>query len=304
MGHSHNHGSGTNEKRLWLTMGLTGAFMVAEVVAGLLTHSLALLSDAAHMFTDVAALGISLGALHIAKRPADSNRTYGYYRFEILAAAFNAVLLFAVAGYIAYEAYERFQRPAAIQSDGMLAVALVGLLINLIGLRILKAGSAESLNIKGAYLEVWSDMLGSIGVIFAALVIKMTGWWPADPLIAVVISLWILPRTWILLSESLNVLLEGVPKGLALAEINDVLKNIEGVIDVHDLHVWAITSGKTSLTAHLLIDGSKDMNVLLSEVNTTLEQRFHIEHTTVQVEAQQCAPGEVACKLNTQTHTH
>lgn len=186
----------------------------------------------------------------------------------------------------------------------MLAVAILGLFINLIGLRILKAGSAESLNIKGAYLEVWSDMLGSIGVILAALVIKLTGWWPADPSIAVVISLWILPRTWILLSESLNVLLEGVPKGLALADINDALKNIEGVIDVHDLHVWAITSGKTSLTAHLLIDDSKDMNVLLSEVNTTLEQRFHIEHTTVQVEAQQCAPGEVSCKLNTQTHTH
>lgn len=304
MGANHNHGAGANEKRLWTTIALTGSFMIAEVIGALLTHSLSLLSDAAHMFTDVAALGVSLGALQIAKRPADASRTYGYYRFEILAAAFNAVLLFLVAAYIAYEAYKRFLEPPAIQSDGMLAVAFLGLIVNIIGMRILKGGSEESLNVKGAYLEVWSDMLGSVGVIVAGLIIKFTGWWPIDPLVAVGISLWILPRTWILLTESMNVLLEGVPKGLKLNEIDEALKRVDGVVDVHDLHVWAITSGKTSLTAHLVIDASKNADDILRRVNSTLEQTFHIEHSTVQVEAQLCGPNEGSCKLNAHAESH
>ena len=214
--HAHDHAAGGNERSLTIALALTTTFLIVELVGGILTHSLALISDAAHMFTDTAALGIALAAIRIAKRVADKRRTFGYHRFEILAAAFNAMLLFGVAVYIVYEAYLRLKSPAEIQSTGMLAIAVVGLIVNLISMRVLAGGRDASLNVKGAYLEVWSDMLGSIGVIIGAIVIRYTGWSWVDSLVAILIGLWVLPRTWTLLKSSVNILLEGVPEELGL----------------------------------------------------------------------------------------
>jgi cobalt-zinc-cadmium efflux system protein len=289
-GHAHNHAAGASERGLKIALGLTGAYLVAEVVGGLLTGSLALLSDAAHMLTDVAALAIALVALRLARRPADKKRTFGYYRFEILAAAVNAAVLFLVGFYILYEAWQRFQQPPEIETGWMLGVATLGLIVNLLSMRALQAGSQQSLNMKGAYLEVWSDALGSIAVIGGALIIRFTGWWQVDPILAVLIGLWVLPRTWSLLSESVNILLEGVPEGLSLREIEDALRAVPGVRAVHDLHVWAITSGKNSLTTHLVLDGDAAGNEqrVLQATRSLLVERFGITHTTVQVEAERC----------------
>lgn len=297
-GHSHAHGAGTNERGLKIALALTGTYLVVEVIGGLLTGSLALLSDAAHMLTDVTALLIALVAIRIARRPADRKRTFGYYRFEILAAAVNAAALFLVGFYILWEAYQRFRQPPEIETGGMLGVAVVGLVVNLVSMRVLRAGSQESLNMKGAYLEVWSDMLGSIVVILGALLIRFTGLWQIDPILAVLIGLWVLPRTWTLLSASVNILLEGVPEGLEIQEIDEALAAVEGVQTVHDLHVWAITSGKNSLTAHLVLDGSHDAQQVLEAAGQMLEDRFGVSHTTLQTEAQDCQPEEPPCRID------
>ena len=290
MSHDHDHGARTaNERSLWIVLALTTAFMLAEVVGGLLTNSLALISDAAHMFTDAAALAIALAAIRIGKRAADHKRTFGYYRFEILAAAFNAVVLFLVAGYILYEAYRRFRTPPEIQPIGMLVIAAIGLGVNLLGMRILRGGAESSLNVKGAYLEVWADMLGSLGVILAGAIIYFTGWAWVDAIVAVAIGLWVLPRTWKLLRESLNILLEGVPSGLALNDIEQALLAVPGVQAIHDLHVWALTSGRNSLTVHAVLAPGAAEQQVLDAAARMLEQRFHLTHTTIQVESAACA---------------
>ena len=303
-GHSHIPTGELNERNLKIALALTSTYLLAEIIGAFVTGSLALLSDAAHMLTDVAALAIALVAIQIAKRPADTNRTYGYYRFEILAAALNASVLFLVALYILYEAYQRFQDPREVESMGMLVVAGVGLIVNFISLRLLQSGSEGNLNMKGAYLEAWSDMLGSVGVIIAALLIRFTGWGWVDPLVAVGIGLWVLPRTWLLLKQSVNILLEGVPEGIELAQIEEALKSIPGVTGVHDLHVWAITSGKVSLTAHLLIDASKqEGDQVIKQAIKYLEEQFHITHSTIQIELENCQIGDASCNLE-ENHTH
>lgn len=288
---STDHGgmaSAGNERSLWIAFTLTFGFLIAEVIGGVVTGSLALISDAAHMFTDAAALAIALVAIRVARRPADSKRTFGYHRFEILAAAFNALLLFAVAIYILYEAWQRFQAPPEVQSTGMLVIATLGLIVNLISMRMLMGGKDASLNIKGAYLEVWSDLLGSIGVIVAAITIRFTGWTWIDSAVAVGIGLWVLPRTWILLRDSLNILLEGVPDGIDLVKLRADLTQTSGVSDIHDLHVWALTSGKASLSAHVVHDASADASQLLLRIREMLKTRFGIEHTTLQLELTPC----------------
>ncbi len=280
----HNHAAGvTNEKKLLIAIGLTGTFLVAEVIGGILTNSLALLSDAAHMFTDVMALVIAFIAIRIGKRTADHRRTFGYRRFEILAAAFNAIVLFLVAMYILYEAYDRFQNPPEVQTTGMLIVAGIGLLVNFISMRILASGSETSLNMKGAYLEVFADMLGSVGVILGAVLIYFTGWAQIDPIIAVLIGLWVLPRTWKLLSESMNILLEGVPAGIELSKVHEELAALPGVKDVHDLHIWGITSGENSLIAHLLVKSNPEDTTLLAKAHAIAE-KYGIKHTNFQIE--------------------
>ncbi|MGI0016822.1 MAG: cation diffusion facilitator family transporter, partial [Nitrososphaera sp.] len=209
-GHSHTP-AGQNKRRLAIVFGLTFVYLFAEVIGGLLTRSLALLADAGHMLTDVAGLGLALFAIKFAERPATPERTYGYYRVEILAAQTNAIVLIGISFYILYEAYRRFLDPPEVASKPMLLIASIGLIVNLAGLLILRAGSFESLNIKGAYFEVLSDMLTSVGVIIAGIVMWTTGWYYADPLISAGIGLFILPRTWKLLREAVGVLLEGTP---------------------------------------------------------------------------------------------
>jgi cobalt-zinc-cadmium efflux system protein len=285
----HSHGAGGNEKALGWALLLTTTYLVIEVAGGLWSGSLALLSDAAHMFTDTAALAISLVAIRIGRRPADRRRTFGYNRFEILAAMLNAVLLFGVAMYVLYEAWRRLSSPAEIASGTMLWVAVGGLAVNFASMRILAAGKDESLNVKGAYLEVWADMLGSLGVIVGALVIRFTGWAWVDSVVAVAIGLWVLPRTWRLLRESLNVLLEGVPDDVDLPAVERALLASEGVASVHDLHVWALSSGKVSLSVHVVcVHDTDDLAPLTLRLRALLAERFDIHHSTVQVERVPC----------------
>lgn len=291
MSGSHGHAGAGNERMLWSALALTGTFMFTEAAAGFISGSLALISDAAHMLTDAAALAIALAAVRVAKRAADLARTYGYYRFEILAAAFNALVLFGVAIYILFEAYARLRQPAEIQTGAMMVVAIVGLVVNVISMRLLSAGKEASLNIKGAYLEVWSDMLGSVGVIVGAMLIRLTGWTWVDPVIAVGIGLWVLPRAWILLKESLNILLEGVPSGIGVSQIESALAKVQGVRGVHDLHVWALTTGKPTLSAHVLHDQGMDHDALLDPLKQVLEREFGIYHTTLQLETRLCRQG-------------
>ena len=284
-GHQHAQVRAGHERKLWIALCLTSSFMIAEVIGAFVTGSLALLSDAAHMMTDALALAIALVAIQVAKRAADRRRTFGYARFEILAAAFNALLLFAVAFYILYEAWQRLRAPAEIQSTGMLVIALLGLIVNLVSMRLLSSASDESLNVKGAYQEVWSDMLGSIGVIIAALVIMFTGWGWVDSVVAAAIGFWVLPRTWTLLKESMNVLLQGVPHGIDIDQVEQGIRRVPGVEDLHDLHIWALTSGKNVLSAHLVAaptSGSEQQ--ILSLVTQLLHEQFDISHVTLQVE--------------------
>lgn len=285
----HNHGKDAASRMLIFALVLTGTFLVVEVVGSFVFNSLALLSDAGHMLTDVAGLVIALVAIRIGARAADDQRTFGYRRFEILAAAFNAMLLFAVAIYVFLEAISRFRDPEPVQSEGMLIVAVAGLIINLVSMRLLQSGKDRSLNLKGAYLEVWADMLGSIGVIGGALAIRFTGITWIDPVVAVGIGLWVLPRTWILLRDTANVLLEGVPRGMSLDEVRRAIVAVPGVQGAHDLHVWSITSDNVSCSVHVVVDDIAQAEATRDRVAQSLAQAFQIEHATIQTESRQCA---------------
>ena len=285
---SHDHTAGANSRNLAIALALTGTFLIAELVGAWWFNSLALLSDAAHMFTDAAALAIALAAIKIGQRPADKQRTYGYRRFEILAAAFNAILLFAVAGYVLYEGIARFFAPEPVQSVGMLIVASIGLLVNVIAMRILAGGKESSLNVKGAYLEVWADMLGSIGVIGAAVAIYFTNWSWIDPVVAIAIGLWVLPRTWILLRDTTHILLQGVPRGMDLDAIRVAIGSVPGVTGVHDLHVWSVAGDDASLTAHIAVDAESELEAVRTAVSKMLAERFSIPHSTLQTETEPC----------------
>lgn len=291
-GAGHDHTAGASSRSLTIALALTGTFLIAELVGAWLFNSLALLSDAAHMFTDAAALGIALIAIKLGQRPADDQRTYGYRRFEILAAAFNAVLLFLVAAYVFYEGIMRFFQPEAVQSKGMFIVACVGLLVNLISMRVLAGGKDSSLNVKGAYLEVWADMLGSLGVIAGAAAIYFTGWLWVDPVVAIAIGLWVLPRTWILLRDTTHILLQGVPKGLDLNAIRGAMHATPGVDGVHDLHVWSIATHDISLTAHVTPASGHEPEEVRVSVTEMLDTRFSIHHVTLQIEITPCANEE------------
>lgn len=288
-----------HERPLWWAFGLTAGFLVAEVVGGLLTNSLALLSDAAHMATDVFALVISLVAVRLSRRPPDAKRSYGYARMEALGALVNGVLLFVVAGYIFWEAVGRFRAPTQVASTGMLSIAVGGLVVNLISMLLLKAGSGESLNVKGAYLEVWSDMLGSVGVIVGAAIIKLTGWTVTDPIVAVLIGLWVLPRTWVLVREAGHILMEGVPGHLSLDTIRSALLAVPGVVSVHDLHVWSLGSREPALTAHLVVGAGAGADAIRTAVVAALESKFAIGHATLQVEMEVDGCAASACERNT-----
>lgn len=299
MSGNHNHAipNNQNEKTLWGALALTGTFLIAEFIGGILLNSLALLSDAAHMLTDAAALGIALAAVRIAKKATDKRRTYGYHRFEILAATFNALMLFGVAIYILIEAWQRFQNPVHVQSTGMMVIASLGLIINLISMKLLTSGKDKSINLKGAYLEVWSDMLGSLGVILGGVIIYFTNWLWVDTMVAIAIGLWVLPRTWVLLKESLNLLLEGVPEGINITQVEEALLNIPGVLSLHELHVWGITSGKSSLSCHLLVEPGAQSAQIYNDAEEVLETEFSITHSTLQLETTPCRSAD-NCTLN------
>ena len=284
----HSHGAGASTRRLAIALGLTTTFLIAELVGAFVFDSLALLSDAAHMFTDSAALAIALAAVKIGQRPPDDQRTFGYRRFEILAAAFNVILLFAVAGYVLIEGVGRFFAPQPVESVGMVIVATLGLLVNLIAMRILAGGKEDSLNLKGAYLEVWADMLGSLGVIAAAVMIYFTGLNWIDPVVAIAIGLWVLPRTWILLRDTTHILLQGVPRGFDLIAIRTAMAEMQGVNGVHDLHLWSVAGDDASLTAHVAIGGVEDAEAGRRAVTVMLKAQFAIHHVTIQTEAVPC----------------
>lgn len=282
-GHSHG-GRGANRKRLLLTLVLAAVYMVAEVVGGLLTNSLALLADAGHMLSDVAALGLSLFAIWIAERPPTPQRSFGYYRTEILAALVNAATLIAASIYILVEAYGRMREPPEVQGALMMWIAVGGLAINLVGLWILNAGRHESLNVRGAWLHVATDALGSVGAIVGGLLIWLFGWYWADPVASVLICVLVAYSSWGLLKESVGVLMEGAPAGMDMDEVRAEMLGVEGVSTVHDLHVWSITSGMVALSGHVcMVDGSSH-GVVLSELRSRLHDRFGIAHTTIQCE--------------------
>lgn len=299
-GHDHSHAVVTegNAKKLTFALILTSIFLVVEIIAGVMTQSLALISDAAHMFTDAAALAIALVAIKIGKLPADNKRTFGYQRFEILAALFNALMLFVVAIYILYEAYQRFSQPPEIQSGGMLVVAILGLIINLISMKILMSSAQDNLNVKGAYLEVLSDALGSVGVIIGAIVIYYTKWAWIDTLIAVLIGIWVLPRTWVLLKQSIHILLEGVPEEINIEMLRADLLALDGVKGIHQLKVWAITSKNIHLTVHLFAPDANRVKLHRQAIEL-LSHKYHIQEMTLQIEEEACLNNEHA-----QTHAH
>jgi cobalt-zinc-cadmium efflux system protein len=303
MGAGHEHGSehaqggatgAQNRKRLTVVLGLAATYMVAEVIGGLLTNSLALLADAGHMLSDVASLALSLFALWIARRPATPQHTFGYYRTEILAALVNGATLIAISIYIFYEAFHRFGEPPEVQGALMMVIAFGGLLINLIGLRILSAGKEESLNIRGAWLHVMADALGSIGAIAAGALIWIFGWNWADPVASVLIGLLVLIASWNLLKETVLVLMEGAPGRIDMDELRNTIRSVPGVRGVHHLHVWTITSGMVALSAHVVVEAERFDQRVLREVNRPLHDRFGIAHTTIQLEPEGLTEPDVA----------
>jgi cobalt-zinc-cadmium efflux system protein len=270
--------------RLKLALAISSIYFFAELIGGFLTNSLALLSDAGHMLSDIAALALSLFAFRIAKRPATVSSTYGYHRAEILAALFNGLTLWLIVGVIFAAAYNRFLDPPAVESYGMMIVASLGLLVNVVAGVILYGSHHHNLNLRGAFLHVVSDALGSVGAIAAGLVMLLTGWYVADPLISILIGLLILHSSWNLVKESLSVLMQAVPKGIRLEDVQQALEEVEGVSKVHDLHVWAVTSDIFTLSAHAVVENGGDFHQVLNGIEDTLKERFNIEHTTIQLE--------------------
>ncbi|MFD2719864.1 cation diffusion facilitator family transporter [Hymenobacter monticola] len=286
---SESHGmSGSaasrNKRALTIVFFTTLSYLVAEVIGGFWTGSLALLADAGHMLTDVAGVGLALLAIRFGEKPATPERTYGYYRFEILAALTNAVVLILISLYILYEAYFRFLNPPKVESTTMMWVAGVGMLVNLYGVYLLRKSSGESLNMKGAYFEVLSDLLTSVGVLIAGVIMLTTKWYYADPLLSAGIGLFILPRTWALLKESVNVLLEGTPADVNLEALRQGLLAEPGVAAVHDLHAWVLTSGVNALSVHVVLADGAQHDDVLARAHAYVTGKHAVQHATIQVE--------------------
>lgn len=285
-GHSHGIGSyrGADRKALLIAALLTGGFMIAEAVGGVVTGSLALLADAGHMLSDSFSLFLALFAVSIAARPATAKRTFGYKRAEILAALVNGVLLVLVSLWVVYEAIGRLDDPVEVMGGGMMAIAVLGLIINVVAFLVLWKGGGESLNVRAALRHVLGDLLGSVGVIIAAGVILVTGWEPIDPIVSILISILIVASAWSVLKESVDVLLEAAPKGIDTQEVGTAMAGVDGVEQVHDLHIWQITSGFPSLSAHVLVGADLDCHRIRLELDSLLKEQFEIEHSTLQLE--------------------
>lgn len=295
--HAREH-SHVTQKRVLGAMAVTGVILLAELVGGILTNSLALLSDAGHMFTDLAALGLSYFAISMARRPATDQKTFGFHRTEILAALANGVTLVVICLLIFFEAYQRLNNPPEVKTGGMLIVATVGLVANLVS-ALLLSGHSGSLNVRGAFLHVLGDALSSVGIILGGILIVFTGWYWVDPLISVGIGFIIIAGAYSLVRQSVDILLEATPGHIVLEDVRTALQSIKGVRDVHDLHVWCLTPQICSLSAHLVITDvmTSRSDETLKEINELLAERFHIDHTTVQFESNHCNGGGLSCTL-------
>jgi cobalt-zinc-cadmium efflux system protein len=294
-------GAAARRPLLW-ALAINATFLVVEAFTGWLTGSLVLLADAGHMATDVAALVFALGAAWLATRPATASKTFGYHRFEILAALLNGVLLFGVSGFVVVEAARRFAAPSDVAGGPVIIVATLGLVANLAAAAILWRGAGRGLNARAALLDMAGDTLASGGAVIAGVVMLTTGWRYADPLFAVAVGLLILPRTWLLIREAVDVLLEATPKGLALADVEAAITSVDDVESVHDLHVWTVTSGFVALSGHVTVDEAADRDCALTAIQRCLHERFEIDHVMLQVETpqleealgQRCFPGATA----------
>jgi cobalt-zinc-cadmium efflux system protein len=296
-GHAHGAeaaGAGHERRLLW-ALALAAAYMLAEAVGGWLTGSLALLADAGHMLSDVGALGLSLFAIRIARRPPTPTRTYGLHRTEILAALVNGAMLAAISIYVVVEAGHRLGTPHAVNAPAMMAVAGGGLLFNLAGMQLLAAGRHENMNVRGAWLHVATDALGSLQTIVAGALIWRFGWGWADPVASILIALLVIYSSWSLLRDAVGVLMEGVPRHLDLVEVHTALAGLPGVVGIHDLHVWTITSGRDAMSAHLVVAEPGPRARILEQVRDTLAERFGIDHVTVQLEQDECGDGCEGC---------
>jgi cobalt-zinc-cadmium efflux system protein len=286
-GHGHAHAGARNQRRLLLTLVLAALYMVAELVGGLLAGSLALLADAGHMLSDSGALALSLFAIWIARRPANPRRTYGYYRTEILAALANAATLIGISLYIFVEAYQRLLDPRPVEGRLVMWIAVGGLVVNLLGLLILHGGKDESLNVRGAWLHLLTDALGSVGAITGGALIWAFGWYWADPVVSALIGVLVIYSAWDLLRESVSVLLEGTPSHIDLEAVRGAMLEVEGVEAVHDLHVWTITSGMDAMSGHVVVGARHERRPsgeILAELHDVLHQRFGLGHMTIQIE--------------------
>ncbi|NHN31376.1 cation diffusion facilitator family transporter [Paenibacillus agricola] len=283
--HHHHHGDGS-QKGLLIALIITTGIMLLEFFGGIVTNSLALLSDSGHMLSDAVSLLLSLIAIRFALKPASPRKTYGFYRFEILAACFNGVTLFAIALFIMWEAFHRFVDPPVVASGTMMWIACIGLLANLLSAwSLMRKGDVKNnLNLRSAYLHILGDALGSIGAIVAGLLMLLFSWYMADAIISVAVSLLILKSAWSLIQHTVHILMEGTPASINQNEVKQALESIEGVIEIHDLHIWTITSGMDSLSCHLLIEDQVDGQALLQKAIQLLEHDFHIQHSTVQIE--------------------
>jgi cobalt-zinc-cadmium efflux system protein len=292
--HPHDHARADAGRRLGVVLGLTATYMVVQAAVGVLSGSLALLADAAHMLADVAGLTMAVLAVRFARRAPTPARTYGFYRAEVLAALANSVLLFAIAVGILHEAWGRFWSPVPVEATAMLGAAAGGLVVNLIALGLLRRGTRESLNVRGALLEVVADLLGSAGAVAAAVIVLATGWTPADPVVSAGIALLIVPRAWRLLAGTLDVLLEASPSHIDVAGLETAMRAVSGVVSVHDLHVWTITSGFVAMSGHVEVTGRRSREVL-GDLQGLLREQFQIEHVTLQIERAGAADDRAAC---------
>ncbi|WP_239253446.1 cation diffusion facilitator family transporter [Listeria ilorinensis] len=284
-GHSHSHTHNAKKKSLFISFLLIASFMIAEIIGGILTNSLALLSDAGHMFSDAVALGLSLLAFKFGEKAANDDKTYGYKRFEILAAFLNGLALIIISLYIFYEAYHRFFAPPAVVGSGMMTISVLGLIINILVAWILMRGDTSgNLNMRSAFLHVIGDLLGSVGAIIAALLIIFFDWNIADPIASVIVSALILVSGFRVLRESIHVLMEGKPASLDIGAIRGYFLSLSGVESVHDLHVWSITSDFQALTAHIQVKENVDRDALLEEIEHFLAEHYHLDHVTIQME--------------------
>lgn len=297
---NHNHYNLTDlrsegKTRLIAVLAITSIYLIIELAAGFYTGSLALLADAGHMLTDIASLLFAIVAFWFSSKPATVEKTYGYYRSEILASLINGIFLVGISGFILFEAFHRLSHPPQVMSVPMLVVGVIGLLVNLISIKLLQSMAEHSLNIKAAYLEVLGDLLATAGVILAGVIMLFTKWYMADPIISAVIGILILPRTWHLLSDCVNILMEGTPGHVDLGSLRRSMLNVAGVLDVHDIHVWTITSGLDAMSSHVTINKDSDTDSVLSEVTHIVQEVFGIHHTTIQLEQTECK-GPSTCQ--------